>query len=187
MWAYGFCFLSVFLAELPDKTSLLVMSLAPRRKRLVWAAASAALVAQTALAVAAGQVLTRMNPTAVRIAEAALLLGFAAWLGVRPAAADDEAEVAGRMGAHRKLFLSAFLAVFAAEFGDLTQIAVLSWSTRLGTPMLVFLVGSAALVSAAYVSASAGVLLRRLLSAQTIARMGAATMAAVGVWMLFAG
>ena len=191
-WAYGVCFLSIFLAELPDKTSILVMTLAPRQKRLVWLAASAALSLQAALAVAAGRLLAAWASPWVHVAEVLLLLGFAAWLWFRPPDEDDEDDeddeaAAARAVRRRQLFLSAFLAVFVAEFGDLTQVAILSWSTRLAVAGWVWVVSSAALVAAAYVSATAGVLLRRVLSLQALTRIGAVAMAAVGVWMLLAG
>lgn len=188
-WAYGICFLSVFLAELPDKTSILVMTLAPRQKRVVWLAASAALTLQAALAVAAGRLLAAWTSPWVHVAEVLLLLGFAAWLWFRPPDDDEEDEeaAAARAVRRRHLLLSAFVAVFVAEFGDLTQVAILSWSTRLPVAGLVWAVSAAALVAAAYVSATAGVLLRRVLSLQALTRIGAVTMAAVGVWMLLAG
>lgn len=187
MWAYGLCFLSVFLAELPDKTSLLVMTLAPRQKRVVWLGASVALSLQAALAVVAGRLLAGWTSPWVHVAEVLLLLGFAAWLWFKPPEDDDgEEQEAARIAARRRLLVSAFLAVFVAEFGDLTQVAILSWSTRLPVATLVWAVASAALVGAAYVSATAGVLLRRVLSLQTLSRIGAVAMAAVGLWMLFA-
>lgn len=187
-WAYGLCFLSVFLAELPDKTSLLVMTLAPRQKRVVWLGASAALSLQAGLAVAVGRLLAGWTSPWVHGAEVLLLLGFAAWLWFKPPDDDDEDEKqeAARLAARRRLLVSAFLAVFVAEFGDLTQVAILSWSTRLPVAPLVWVVASAALVGAAYVSATAGVLLRRWLTLQTLSRIGAVTMAAVGLWMLLA-
>lgn len=187
-WAYGLCFLSVFLAELPDKTSLLVMTLAPRQKRVVWLGASAALSLQAALAVAVGRLLAGWTSPWVHVAEVLLLLGFAAWLWFKPPDddGDDEDQQAARTAARRRLLVSAFLAVFVAEFGDLTQVAILSWSTRLPVAPLVWAVASAALVAAAYVSATAGVLLRRWLTLQALSRIGAVAMAAVGLWMLFA-
>jgi len=187
-WAYGLCFVSIFLLELPDKTSLLVMSLAPRQKRVVWAAASVALTLQAALAVAVGRALAGWRSPWIHVAEVVVLLGFAVWLWFKPADDDDDDGIAvDRMGARRQLFFAALVAIFLAEFGDLTQVAILSWSTRLAVPALVFVMSAAALVSAAYVSASAGVLLRRVMSAQALSRFGAVAMALVGVWMLLAG
>ncbi len=185
-WAYGLCFLSVFLAELPDKTSLLVMTLAPRQKRVVWLGASAALSLQAALAVAVGRLLAGWTSPWVRGAEVLLLLAFAAWLWFKGPEDDDDDEEAERLATRRRLLVAAFVAVFVAEFGDLTQVAILSWSTRLPVAPLVWAVASAALVGAAYVSATAGVLLRRWLSIQALSRIGAVAMAAVGLWMLFA-
>ena len=185
-WAYGLCFLSVFLAELPDKTSLLVMTLAPRQKRVVWLGASVALSLQAALAVAVGRLLAGWTSPWVRGAEVLLLLAFAAWLWFKGPEDDDDDEEAERLATRRRLLVAAFVAVFVAEFGDLTQVAILSWSTRLPVAPLVWAVASAALVGAAYVSATAGVLLRRWLSIQALSRIGAVAMAAVGLWMLFA-
>ena len=57
-------FLAIFLAELGDKTQLATMSLAAggSARWTVFAAAAAALVASTAIAVIAGEAITRVVP-----------------------------------------------------------------------------------------------------------------------------
>lgn len=61
---FGSAFLAIFLAELGDKTQLATMSLAAggNSRWTVFAAAAAALVASTAIAVIAGEAITRVVP-----------------------------------------------------------------------------------------------------------------------------
>jgi putative Ca2+/H+ antiporter (TMEM165/GDT1 family) len=87
MRAYAMVFVSVFLAELGDKTqlaTLLFATDAALSRRGVLAAAAAALVLSAAIAVAAGSVLAAwLDPRPLRKAAALGFLGIGLWLLVR--------------------------------------------------------------------------------------------------------
>ena len=79
-------FLSVFLAELGDKTQLATMSLAAggRSRWVVFAAASLALVATTGIAVLVGDGLTRLVPEVwIKRGAGVLFIVLGTWLLVR--------------------------------------------------------------------------------------------------------
>jgi putative Ca2+/H+ antiporter (TMEM165/GDT1 family) len=77
---FGSTFLAVFLAEMGDKTQLATLSLAAGgSRRLVFAASATALVATSAIAVLAGDLVSRVLPPIwIRRAAGALFLAMGA-------------------------------------------------------------------------------------------------------------
>jgi putative Ca2+/H+ antiporter (TMEM165/GDT1 family) len=163
------CFVSVFLAELPDKTSLMIMTLANRGRIQVWLGASLALVVQAGLAVVAGVVLARLVGPFIRWVEVATFTGFALYLW-REASEEEEPK---SEAARRSAFAAAFLLVFLAEFGDLTQFSIVAWSARLNAPWLTLALSSVALAAAAAVSATVGGYLAERLGVPRLKRLSA--------------
>jgi putative Ca2+/H+ antiporter (TMEM165/GDT1 family) len=88
MRAYAAVFISVFLAELGDKTQLATLLFAtdPALSRSgVLAAAAGALVVSTALAVAAGSLLTAwLDPRHLRTVAAVGFIAIGLWMLARP-------------------------------------------------------------------------------------------------------
>lgn len=79
---FGTAFVTVFVAELGDKTQLAALGLAAgsRGRVTVFIAASLALVCTTALAVVAADVITRVvNPLALRRGAAVLFIALGLW------------------------------------------------------------------------------------------------------------
>ena len=87
MKAYAVVFLSVFLAEIGDKTQLATVLFATDSTLSRWgvlAAAAGALVAATVVAVAAGSVLgTLIEPRRLRVAAALGFIAIGGWMLVR--------------------------------------------------------------------------------------------------------
>jgi len=75
---FGSTFLAIFLAEMGDKTQLATLSLAAGGSRLVvFAASAAALVATSAVAVLAGEAVSRVVPAIwIRRAAGALFVAM---------------------------------------------------------------------------------------------------------------
>ncbi|GAC1343894.1 MAG: TMEM165/GDT1 family protein [Myxococcales bacterium] len=134
----------IFLAELPDKTLYTVLLLASRGRTLpVLLGAWAAFLVHGLIAVALGALFARLAPRAVEWSAAALFIAFGLWLLVRREA-DDAQAPASAPPAH--LFLSSFALVFAAEWGDATQIGTAALVARSGSQRwLVFLGATLAL------------------------------------------
>ena len=152
-------------AELPDKTFIATLVLSTRyRPVIVWLGVTAAFAVQTTIAVAAGQVLSLLPETPVQLTTAALfalgaLLMFRGAGDVDPAGEEiEEAEavdaVAGK--GHGRAFTVSFLVLFAAEWGDLSQLTTASLSARYDAPVEVWLGALLALSLVAGMAALAG-------------------------------
>jgi Ca2+/H+ antiporter, TMEM165/GDT1 family len=152
-------------AELPDKTFVATLVLATRfRPLVVWMGVSAAFAVQTTIAVAAGQLLSLLPETPVLLVTAALF-ATGSVLMLRGAGAVDpgEEEVAEQdavdsvvRSGHRRAFTVSFLVLFAAEWGDLSQLTTAGLSARYDAPVEVWLGAWLALTLVAGVAALAG-------------------------------
>lgn len=127
--AFAVAFGLVFLAELGDKTQLVIVGLASKGRPVrVVAGAAAAFLVLTALAVAVGEALGRWVPgTVVALVGGALFLLFGV-LVLR--GRDEEAGPVRRTG-----LLPAFGLVLVAELGDKTQLATAALAARSGAPV----------------------------------------------------
>jgi Ca2+/H+ antiporter, TMEM165/GDT1 family len=152
-------------AELPDKTFVATLVLATRfRPLVVWIGVSAAFAVQTTIAVAAGQVLSLLPRTPVLLVTAALFATGSVLMlrgagAVDPAEGEveeqDAVESVVRSG-HRRAFTVSFLVLFAAEWGDLSQLTTAGLSARYDAPLEVWLGAWLALTLVAGVAALAG-------------------------------
>ena len=127
----------IFLAELPDKTLYLVLLQATRHRAApVLLGAWGAFAIQTCIALALGSLLSRLPHQVVRWAVAAAFLAFGLLLllGKEPETGpvDRAGTPAGRA------FATTFWLVFAAEFGDATQIGTAALAARFEQRWLVF-------------------------------------------------
>ncbi len=151
-------FFSLYLAELPDKTSLATLALLRRHRALwVWLGSASALVAQTVLALTAGRLLALVPQRPLTWLEILLFLGFAIWLWKESGEEDEAPESAPRVASRRALPVigQTFLFVFVAEFLDLTQMATMAFAAK--HPHNLVILG--AMASLALVAANATVVL----------------------------
>jgi len=128
-------FTVIFLLELPDKTALAALVLATRHRPLpIFLGAAAAFVIQSAVAVAAGSLLSLLPREPIRIGAGILFLVMATLLVgqnlMRRRAVDDQRELEREERRHRHPFVTAFTVVFVAEWGDLTQLATAALQAR---------------------------------------------------------
>lgn len=179
----------IFLAELPDKTTLTSLAMATRQPPLwVWLGAAAGFLAQTALAVVAGSFLAYVPHDVVRVASGLcfVLFGVLMWRrrGEAPAeVAAGASEVAppARMG---KVVLEAGILIFLAEFGDLTQFTIAAMQAKLDAPVPVFVASWLGLVTAAFLAVVVGSRVARLLDPARLQKIAAVVLAALGVGVL---
>ena len=180
-------FLLIFVAELPDKTAFAALFLATSHNPYaVFLGAAGAFVIQSAVAVAFGSVLNKLPPGIVHYASAALFFFFAfqMWRRKQP----DEDAGAAASSADRSVFLksvgTAFLAIFVAEWGDLTQLATATLSAKYGAPLTIFLASTLALWAVTALGVAVGHGAKHLLNPALIQRIAAVAMAGVGVYLL---
>lgn len=142
-------FVAVFLLELPDKTALAALLLATRHRPLpVFFGAAAAFVIQSAVAVAAGSLLSLLPREPIRVGAGLLFLvmaGLIVWQNMRKVQVEEEAEVQREERRHRRPLVTAFLVVFVGEWGDLTQLATAALQARYRDPVVVFTAATVAL------------------------------------------
>lgn len=126
-------FITIFIAELGDKTQLVSMAMACRYPPLqVLAGAMIALAVVLGLAVGVGGFLAAAVPhTLIAVISGLVFIAIGIFSYLRRD--DREKECTGRDG-----FLQTMIMVFVAEFGDKTQLAALFLAASLGYPLAVF-------------------------------------------------
>ncbi len=170
----------VFLAELGDKTQLVILGLAARRRAgPVVAGALAAYAFTQALSVAAGGALGAVLPErAVAIGAGLLFLGFAVWTA--RGREEAGAETLARAG---PAALSAALAVTVAELGDKTMLATAALAAR-QDPIPTWLGGTTGIALAGLAAVAAGRLLGARLPERAVRMASAGLFAAFGLLLL---
>lgn len=167
-----FCLL--FVSELPDKTSIATLILAAKYKvRDVVLGAWLAFLIQTIVGVTAGSVLTLLPVRPIRIVSGLGFLLFA-YLAFRQkdrqeAERQEEQEATQQLGRKRRAgWMVSFLVIFAAEWGDLTQVATAALVAESGHPLAVGIGAVLALWTVTVVVAFTGARLARYVSPRAL-------------------
>lgn len=146
--ALGVTFGTIFLVELPDKTFIAALVLSTRyRPLLVWIGVGLAFFVQTLVAVLAGKAATLLPDTliswvAIAIFLAGALILFRSAPGADAGEKQTEAEYAAKASTPRtgfKAIGASFLVLFAAEWGDLSQLLTINMVARYDDHVSVFL------------------------------------------------
>jgi len=177
-------FAVIFVAELPDKTTLASLVLATRHRAIpVLLGACGALAVQSLIAVAAGSLLAMLPERIVHIGSGVLFLVSAVIMWVRH---EGEGEIKDKpeVQTFGKSLVMAFSIVFVAEWGDLTQIATAGFAARLNRPVLVFAASTAALWSVATIAVTVGHRAGRLLNPNLTRKVAAVLFALAGVALI---
>lgn len=177
---------AIFVVELPDKTFIATLVLSTRyRPILVWLGVGLAFAVQTLVAVGLGSVASLLPTTAVRsVALVLFLLGAVVLLrmarahsgGEDESAYDETPDVSGwrAVGA-------SFLVLFAAEWGDLSQVLTLTLAARYEAPVSVYIGALAALLAVSGLAVLVGRALLRVVRPAVLHYAGA------GVCLVLAG
>ena len=174
---------AIFLVELPDKTFIAALVLSTRyRGVFVWIGVGLAFLVQTVIAVTVGQAVTYLPDTVVKAVSAVIFLAGAVILfRSAPKADEDEAETEAEFAAKAtasKTGLAAigasFLVLFAAEWGDLSQLLTISLVGKYGHPFSVFAGAWGALLAVSGLAVIAGRFLLRHVKLSVIFYLGGA-------------
>jgi putative Ca2+/H+ antiporter (TMEM165/GDT1 family) len=175
----------VFLAELPDKTAFATMLMAARRHPVaVFLGVSGAFVVQSLVAVLFGSLLNLFPARWVRLGAGALFLFFAyrMWTHV------EEAEVEGvhgwRAASFGRTVATAFVVVFLAEWGDMSQLTTAALVAKHGRPLTIYAGAASALMSVTAIAVGVGHGMKSRLHPEQISKAAAAAFAAVGLYFL---
>lgn len=135
--AFGASYLMIALAEIGDKSQLVIMTLAARHRALpVVIGAIAAFCLLNLLAVLFGAALAAWLPEWLVASVVAILFAIFGIQSLRQSTIPDNTEIEEK--SDRSVLLSSFMLIFLAEFGDKTQIAVAGLaSTASGTAIWV--------------------------------------------------
>ena len=176
----GLTFLAIFVVELPDKTFLATLVLSTKyRPILVWIGVGLAFTVQTVVAVLLGHAASFLPSALVKSLALALFLVGAVILfregRSHHLASEDEAEIAAKAKdvTGWKAVLASFLVLFAAEWGDLSQLLTISLVAKYENPVSVFIGALAALLAVSGLAVVAGRALLRVISLHALHYAGA--------------
>ena len=176
-------FASIFVVELPDKTFIATLVLSTRyRGVFVWIGVSLAFLVQTLLAVTVGKAVTFLpNDVVHGIAGLIFLAGAFVLAREAPGADEEEAETEEEFAAKAVVaktggaaVLAAFRGLFAAEWGDLSQLLTISLVGKYDDPVSVFVGAWGALLVVSGLAVVAGRYLLRHIRLSAIHYLGAA-------------
>ncbi len=192
--AVAVAFGTVFVVELPDKTMLATLVLATRYRGLfVWLGVGLAFAVQTGVAVLLGHAASFLPDDLVRWIAAALFAFGAVVLfreGRSHHQSSGEEFAAGARDVHgARQVLACFLVIFAAEWGDLSQLLTITLVTRYEAPASVFAGALAALLLVSGLAVVVGKQLLRWLPVHVLHYIGAGVcvvLAALTVYELVA-
>lgn len=178
----------IFIAELPDKTALASLVLATRFKASeVIAGAWLAMLLQTVVAVAAGGLLALLPAEPVHFVAGIGFFVFAYLAFVRKEEENlaKEAEEVHKEGSKpRAAWLTSFLVVFAAEWGDLSQLATAGLAAHTASPLSVGIGAVLGLWAVIALAAMAGGQLTRLLTPKRLNILSGTLFLLIGLFMI---
>jgi len=187
---------AIFVVELPDKTFIAALVLSTRYPPLaVWVGVGLAFFVQTLIAVLAGHLATYLPDALIHsVALVVFLIGAVVLARSAPAAdveeKEQEEEFAAKSSESRtglKAVGASFLVLFAAEWGDLSQLLTISMVAKYGHPVSVFIGAWGALLVVSGLAVLAGRVLLQRVRLSVIHYLGAAVcliLAAVTTWEL---
>ena len=182
---------AIFVVELPDKTFIATLVLSTKfRPLLVWIGVGLAFAVQTGVAVALGKAVGLLPDTVVHVGTALMfLIGAVILFRTASSADEDEAEsesefaakVSSNAGGVVKAIGTSFLVLFAAEWGDLSQLLTLSLVAKYDDPVSVFVGAWGALLTVSGLAVIVGRVLLNHVRLSVLHYVGA------GVCVLMAG
>ncbi|MBN9391640.1 MAG: TMEM165/GDT1 family protein [Chloroflexi bacterium] len=179
----------IFVAELPDKTAIASLVLATRFKPLVvFAGAALAFIIQSLVAILVGGLFSLLPEAVVHRVAGALFLVFAFFMwrdaGKNEDAEEEETiekEIAGKKQTFWAGMWTAFIVVFLAEWGDLTQLATATLEAKYRDPVTVFIGATLALWAVSAIAIVIGSRVRTIFNPEITKKIAAVIFALLGV------
>jgi Ca2+/H+ antiporter, TMEM165/GDT1 family len=178
----------IFLGELPDKTMFASLVMSTRgRPFVVWLGAAAAFAVHVVIAVTIGVALFHVLPHRVLEAVVAAMFLVGAVLALREAAKErhEEELVEHEVASHRRIAVTAFLVIFLAEWGDLTQILTANLAAHYHDAISVGLGALLALWAVAGLAVVSGQSLLRVVNIATVRIVTAVVLAGLAGWAIW--
>lgn len=185
---------AIFVVELPDKTFIATLVMSTKMRPLfVWIGVALAFLVQTGIAVGLGKAASFLPEQLVHVV-AALLFAIGAIILFREARTADadesetESEFAAKADANAhgfRVVATSFLVLFAAEWGDLSQLLTISLVAKYDDPVSVFLGAWGALLAVSGLAVIVGRVLLRHIKLSVLHYVGGTVcvlMAVLTVW-----
>jgi putative Ca2+/H+ antiporter (TMEM165/GDT1 family) len=171
----------IFIGELPDKTMLASLVMATRGRPLaVWIGAAAAFLIHAAIATTIGVGLFHLLPhRAVEGVVAFLFVGGAVYAFLERTK-DEAALIERESRTHRQVVTTAFVVIFIAEWGDLTQILTANLAAKYHAAFSVGLGAVAALWMVAALAVLGGQGLLRVINIATVRKITGVVLLVLG-------
>ena len=175
----------IFLGELPDKTMFASLVLSTRgRPAVVWLGAAAAFSVHVVIATTIGVALFHLLPPRALDALVAGMFLAGAALALREAAKErrEEALVEREAASHRRIAVTAFLVIFIAEWGDLTQVLTANLAAHYHDALSVGVGALLALWAVAALAVVSGQSLLRVINIATVRIVTAVVLTGLAGW-----
>jgi putative Ca2+/H+ antiporter (TMEM165/GDT1 family) len=180
----------IFIGELPDKTMFASLVMASRGRPLaVWLGAAGAFLVHVAIATTIGVALFAVLPHRALEGVVAALFAVGAVYAYVEGNRDEPKQVPHELVSPRRVVLTAFVVIFLAEWGDLTQILTANLAAHYHAPFSVALGALLALWCVAGLAVVSGRGLLRVFPIRAVRRLTAvvllvlaAVAAASAIW-----
>jgi putative Ca2+/H+ antiporter (TMEM165/GDT1 family) len=161
----------IFIGELPDKTMFASLVLASRGRPIaVWIGAAAAFLVHVLIAVTIGVAVFKLLPQVwVDAFVATLFAAGAVYAFWEARGHEDEAALVEReVRSHRQMIATAFMVIFVAEWGDLTQILTANLAARYHSPVSVAVGAVLALWAVAAIAVATGTTIMKYIPVRAV-------------------
>jgi Ca2+/H+ antiporter, TMEM165/GDT1 family len=161
----------IFVGELPDKTMFASLVMSTRGKPLsVWIGAAGAFLVHVVIAVTIGVALFHLIPHRALEGVVSFMFAVGGVLAIREARkeAQEEEIIEKETASGRRVVTTAFLVIFLAEWGDLTQILTANLAAHYHSPLSVAVGAVAALWAVAALAVLGGQSLLRVINIRTV-------------------
>ncbi len=178
----------IFLGELPDKTMFASLVMSTRgRPFVVWVGAAAAFAVHVVIAVTIGAALFHLVPHRVLEAIVAAMFFAGAALAIREATKEPDQGplIEKEVASHHRILVTAFLVIFIAEWGDLTQILTANLAAHYQSALSVGVGAVLALWAVAALAVVGGQSILRIVDIRTVRIVTAVVLVALGGWAIW--
>jgi putative Ca2+/H+ antiporter (TMEM165/GDT1 family) len=161
----------IFVGELPDKTMFASLVMSTRGNPLrVWLGAAGAFLVHVVIATTIGVALFHLVPHRVLDGIVAFMFLVGAILAIREARKEEQEEglVEREVASGRRVMTTAFVVIFLAEWGDLTQILTANLAAHYHSPFSVGVGAVLALWAVAGLAVVGGQSLLRFINVKTV-------------------
>jgi putative Ca2+/H+ antiporter (TMEM165/GDT1 family) len=175
----------IFIGELPDKTMFASLVMATRGSpRQVWLGAAGAFVVHVVIAVTVGLAIFAVLPHRAVDGFVAVMFLVGAAYAWREGAKDEEEEIEKEVSRHG-VVTTAFIVIFVAEWGDLTQILTVNLAAKYHSPVSVAVGAILALWAVAAIAVVSGQTLLRYLNISTLRKVTAGVLLVLAAYSAY--